>query len=129
MKIEKPKITMLINSEYTEIIIHDSIANILLANVRLTPEQLSMILSRRGLVDCECETGDLSKIGKIHENKTFEFEIKYSRSKEDLALACSEALLYKNMSEWEPDNYYQSQDSFFSNEGKDYARVVIHRWV
>ena len=44
MKIENAKITMLVNREYTEIEIYDSDANTTLATVKLTPEQLSMIL-------------------------------------------------------------------------------------
>jgi hypothetical protein len=129
MKIEKPKITMLVNSEYTEIEITDSNSNTTLAHVRLTPVQLSTILARQGYVDCECTTGDLTRIGKKHKNKKFEFEITYSKTKEDLALACNEALFAQGMHEWVSDNYYQSQDSFFSKDGKDYARVVIRRWV
>ena len=129
MKIENAKITMLINRDYTEIEIHDSDANTTLARVKLTPEQLSMILSRQAYVECECNTGDLKKIGKKHENKYFEFEIVYSKSKEDLILACNEALFQQEMHEWESDNYYGSQNSFFSKDGKDYARTVIRRWV
>jgi hypothetical protein len=129
MKIENAKITMIINRDCTEIEIHDADANTTLARVKLTPEQLSMILSRQGYVECECNTGDLKKIGKKHENKYFEFEITYSKSKEDLALACNEAIFQQGMHEWESDNYYSSQNSFFSKDGKDYARTVIRRWV
>ena len=129
MKIENAEITMLINRDYTEIEIHDADANTTLARVKLTPEQLSMILSRQGYVECECNTGDLKKIGKKHENKYIEFEIVYSKSKEDLILACNEALFQQEMHEWESDNYYGSQNSFFSKDGKDYARTVIRRWV
>lgn len=30
---------------------------------------------------------------------------------------------------WVPDLYFQSQGSFFSDEGKYYARTTIRRWV
>ena len=30
---------------------------------------------------------------------------------------------------WLPDLYFQSQESFFSKDGKDYARCNIRRWV
>ena len=129
MKIKNPKITMLINPEYTEIEITDSDSNTTIAKVKLTPEQLSAILSRQGYMNCECSTGDLTRVGKKHENKYFEFEITYSKTKEDLSLACNEALFQQNMHEWVPDNYYRSQNSFFSKDGKDYARTVIRRWV
>jgi hypothetical protein len=129
MKIENPKITMLINQDYTEIKINDADANTTLASVKLTPAQLSRMLSREGNVECECNTGDLKKIGKKHENKSFEFEITYSNSTEDLSLACNEALFQQGMYEWESDNYYTSQSSFFSKDGKKYARATIRRWV
>jgi hypothetical protein len=32
------------------------------------------------------------------------------------------------MSDWLPENTYGSQDSFFSKEGKYFARTVIRRW-
>lgn len=129
MKIENPKITMLIYSQYTEIEIIDSNANTTLAHIRLTPEQLSAILSGKCYVNCECTTGDLTRIGKKHETKMFEFEITYSKTKEDLTIACIEALFAQGMHEWVSDNYYKSQDSFFSKDGKDYARTTIRRWV
>ena len=88
-----------------------------------------MVLSRQGCVDCECITGDLCKIGKKHENKYFEFEVTYSSSEDDLALACNEALFREGMHEWVSDNYYRSQNSLFKKDGKNYARATIRRWV
>lgn len=132
MKIKNPKITMLINRKYTEIEIIDSDANTTIAKVKLTPEQLSAILSREGYVDCECTTGELSRIGKKHEHKQFEFEIIDSEVKNNeslLLLACNEALSQQGMAEWIPDKYFRSHGSFFTKDGKDYARATIRRWV
>jgi hypothetical protein len=129
MKIENARISILINSDFTEIEIFDTDANVTLAEVRLTPEQLSKILSRQSRVECECHTGDLKKIGKKHESKYFEFEITRSDSRVDLILTCNEALFEQEMYEWEPDHYYNSQNSFFSKDGKRYARTVIRRWI
>lgn len=129
MKIDNAKITMLINSEYTEIEISDSDSNTILAKIKLTPEQLSTMLSRQAYVSCECLTGVLTRIGKKHENKYFEFEITRSRDIDDLILDCNEALFKQGMDEWVADKYYGSQSSFFSKDGKNYARTVIRRWV
>lgn len=41
----------------------------------------------------------------------------------------SESFFAQGMHEWVSDNYFQSQDSFFSKDGKNYARAVIRRWV
>lgn len=129
MKIKNPKITILINAEYTEIEILDSDANTYLAKVKLTPEQLSKVLGRQGHIECQCTTGDLTRIGKKHESENFEFEITKGRSDVELYADCSKALIEHGMQEWAPDNYYSSQNSFFKKDGKDYARVVIRRWV
>lgn len=129
MKINNPQITMLINSEYTKIEIRDSDSVTILCEVKLTPEQLSTMLSRQVRVDCECETGDLSRIGKKHENRNFEFEFNHSHSKEELSATCDEAMKKAGLDEWVPDNYYGSRDSFFKKDDKFYARVTIRRWV
>jgi hypothetical protein len=126
MKIDA-RLSFIINTDSTEIEIQDYDANIILAKIILTPEQLSKILSRNGSVKCECITGDISLIGKTHENKWFEFEIK--SNEEDLAQQCELALIEQNMSEWKADHYYNSQNTFFKKGGKNYARTIIRRWI
>lgn len=125
----KGKISILINREYTDIEIEDDLANMTFVKVRLTPEQLSAVLSGISCVDCELDVRGLDKVGKKHECKSFEFEITYSKTKEDLVLACNEALFTQGMHEWVSDNYFQSQSSFFKKDGKDWVRCTIRRWV
>lgn len=121
---------MLINREYTDIEIMDDDSRCIIVKVKLTPEQLSAMLSRQAYIKCEsCETGELERVGKKHEHKSFEFEITYTKAESDLALACSEALFQQEMFEWVSDNYYGSQNSFFKKDGKDWARVIIRRWI
>lgn len=127
MKLDNGKITFLVNSDYTEITIEDGDANTLLAHIKLTPEQLSLILSRMGSVRCEITTGPIERIGKTHECKTFEFENPYTQS--ELPLACAEALLKEGMHEWVSDNHYGSKNSLFKKDGKNYARTTIRRWI
>lgn len=130
MKLTNAKITMLINRDYTEIEIQDGDSLAIIVKVKLTPEQLSAMLSRQAYIKCEsCVTGNLERIGKKHENKVFEFEIAYTKSKSDLELACKEALFNEEMFEWIPDNYYSSQDSFFTKDGRNWARTTIRRWI
>jgi hypothetical protein len=125
----KGKISILINREYTDIEIEDDLANVTFLKVRLTPEQLSMVLSRLACVDCKLDVHGLEKVGKRHECKTFEFEITYSKSKQDLVLACNEALFLQGMHGWVSDNHFNSQNSFFKKDGRDWARCTIRRWV
>lgn len=129
MKIKDARISILIRREKTTVEIHDLKSNTLLARVLLDPEKLCEALSGTIRVECECDTGDLSRIGLTHENKKFSFEITRSTSEEDLLDDCKVALRNAGMSDWVPDNRYGSQDSFFSNDGKPYARTVIRRWV
>lgn len=125
----KWKITFLANRDYTTIEIEDDDANVNFVKVKLTPEQLSMILWRQACVDCELEVMWLEKVWKKHENKSFEFEIPESlrssrRTKELNNIANSQLKDW-----WISNDSYSSQGSFFSKDGKYYARATIRRWI
>lgn len=133
MKLEDARLTMLINAEYTEIRIEDALSNTEFVKIKLTPIQLSQVLSRLSYVQCACEVQGLDKLGKKHENKSFEFEIPKSLAssdkKEQLHKLAIKSLIDNKMDEWEPDKYYASQGTFFTNNEKQYARTTIRRWV
>lgn len=128
MKLEG-RISMLVNREETTIKIKDDKANVTLAVVSLTPEQLSMILSRQVDVECEIEVGNLSKIGKKHENKTFEFEIPSLIRGRKFDSELQEIAQSQLSDGWVADGYFGSQNSFFTKDGKQYARCTIRRWI
>jgi hypothetical protein len=133
MKLKSAKINFFVNRDFTEIEIFDSESSTQLCHIKLTPEQFSSALSRMGYTDCSVEVFEntFSKLNKKMENKRFSFEIpkmpgymKETRDKELAALAdaaCPEG--------WESDNYFGSQESFFTKDGKNYASVIIRRWV
>lgn len=127
------RITLLINRHYTEIEIEDENANIIFCKVMLTSEQLVAILSRQGSVECRLKLKGLDKLGKKHENKNFEFEIpeefSNSRFENELTDIAIVNLQKQNMSEWIPEKYYRSQDSFFKKDNKFYARITIRRYI
>lgn len=131
MELKDARITMLINMDYTEINIRDMDAATQFINIKITPEQLSEMLSRMRYVKCKCEVIGLDKIGKIHENKYHEFEIpqNLASNEEKLLELAIKSLADNNMEEWIPDNYFRGQNSFFSKDGKKYARVIIRRYV
>jgi phosphoribosylformylglycinamidine (FGAM) synthase PurS component len=127
MKLEG-KISILINSEYTTIEIADSKANTRFVSVKLTPEQLSAALSRQMSTECELTVLGLDKVGKIHENKSFEFEIPEemtNRKNRDDLHKLAQSLLSDG---WIAENYFASQDSFFRRGDKQYARCTIRRY-
>lgn len=129
MKLEKGRITLLFGTEESIIELIDNSSGITFARVKLTPEQLSSALSRMTYTECEIELSGIEKLGKRMQVSQIEFEIPYNLHEVSLN--------YKNIHQlalnackdgWEPDNYYQSQKSFFSEEGKFFARTTIRRW-
>jgi hypothetical protein len=121
-----------IQREGTAIHVKDYNANVTLATIHLTPQQLNDCLSGLGYVPCEIEIKALDKVGKTHECKAFEFEMPLITSTNDrkaIAVDAVNALLDNNAEGWIPDRYFGSQDSFFKKDGKDYARCTIRRWV
>ncbi len=133
MKIKDARINFFVNDEYTTIELIDNDASVVFAKVVLTPHQLSRAFSRGAYTNCEIDVFGIEKIGKTHENKDFVFEIsnigKYNNKVDDLVLLCIAELKLQGMEEWVPDGYFSSQNSFFSKDGKNYARATIRRWI
>jgi hypothetical protein len=133
MKLENGRITVLINTDFTVIQIEDANASVEFCRIRLTPEQLSTALGRTAMTRCEIEVSSLEKVGKKHENKDFTFEVtkelSSSDKRDELRSIAVQALKKEGLSEWQPDNYFSSQSSFFQQDGKFYARCIIRRWI
>lgn len=123
------QISIRIEREHTTIEVRDDNACTTFLEITLTPEQLSSALSRLSNTDCKIELRNVDRVGKTHENKTFEFPIKYTDSQNDLELSCNEELFLKGMYEWKPDHYYGSQNSKFRKGEEKWARVTIRRWT
>lgn len=128
MKLEG-KISILINADFTTIEIEDENANARFVTVKLTPEQLSMALSRQMSIDCELEVKGLEKVGKKHENSTFEFEITEDKARSDYNEELQQIAQFQLKDGWVAENYFGSSNSFFKKDGKQYARVTIRRWI
>ena len=128
MKINNPKITILIGVEHTTIEVKDGDASITFLRLKLTPDQLSAALGRQGYVECECEVHGLDLIGKKSEHKAFEFIMPPADffNRVEIARKEAERLCPDG---WMSDGYFSSQDSFFTKDGKNMARVIIRRWV
>ena len=127
----KGKITILIGRDSTTIKVEDDVSNTNFLEIKLTPDQLSSALSRLAYTDCDLKVNGLDKIGKKHENKTFEFEIPkglaYSREAGTEQLR---ELAQSQLSDgWIAEGYFGSKNSFFEKDGKQYARCIIRRWI
>lgn len=127
MKIEEARISMSINSDGTTIELHDRKSMSTFARVTLTPEQLSMILSRLGWVECECEVYGFDKLNKEQKVGTHEFEVPNDIrwSNKELAYNIGLASCPEG---WRMDKGFNNQGSFFQKDGKSYARATIRRW-
>ncbi len=125
----KGRISILINRDETTIEIKDESANVRFVKVKLTPEQLSAALSRQISIECELEVKELEKVGKVHENKTFEFEIPETLPTRGNQLELQKIAQSHLSDGWIADAYFGSQNSFFKKDGKKYARVTIRRWL
>lgn len=128
MELKQGKITLLFDRDGAILEIEDGLANVRFVKVRLNREQVCQMLSRLAFTHCEkTEVFGLDKVGKEHENKTFEFELpKHDYMK---ARQCAlETIKDVCPDGWISDDYFSTRDSFFEKDGKKYARVTIRRW-
>lgn len=133
MRLEKGGISIYVSGEGTTIEIKDGNAATTFCKVHLTPEQLSLALSRLSNTPCSIEVGGLDRVGKTHENENFTFEIpkdlRSSSKTRELTILCNKALRDRNMTEWITDGYFSSQNTFSEKDGKIYASTTIRRWI
>lgn len=133
MKLEG-KITFLVNQDGTSITIRDKVSGEMICEVTLTPEQLSMALSRLSHTPCEIEVvpASLDRLGKTMEHKKHTFVVPEEfhdlrRTQKGTFQIYAQTTVPDG---WVSDGSFSSQDSFFTNEdGKKCARVIIRRWV
>jgi hypothetical protein len=121
-------LSILVSKECTRIEIKDSDAGTRFLSIKLDPETFCALLGRLADVSVELEVRGLEKVGKKMEIDKLEFEIPphdYA-SKDHLAIEEAKRV---SPAGWIPDGYFNSQDSYFSIDGKDMARCTIRRWV
>ena len=127
------QISLLINQDSTTITIYDEMSSSTVCEVTLTPEQLSMALSRLGHTPCSLTVYEKTpeRWGKTMENKNFTFVLP-----PELARVTRDSDALKNYAKtvapdgWVADAYFGSQNSFFTNENNEpCARMTIRRWV
>jgi hypothetical protein len=120
-------ITFLINESGARIEIHDRASSTKFLYIELDVQQLAEMLGRRSHTPCNIETRGLDRIGKKMLMNTLEFPMPkadYQKRKEvavkEAKKCCPEG--------WYPDEYFGSHGSFFTKDGKDYARTTIRKW-
>jgi hypothetical protein len=114
------------------IIVEDKDAGVRFLDMTLTrAEFVNAAMNRQACVNVsKTEVFALDKIGKKKEYKEFEFEIPITTPCDEKQKEITIGVLNSVCPEgWVPDTYFGSQDSFFSKDGKKYARTMIRRWV
>jgi len=130
MKIKDCRISIFVGRDSTTIELHDRDANIQFADVTLTNDQLASALSRSAYTECECEVHGLHNVGKKREQKELVFELpKDTRFSVDSKEKACELARKSCPDGWEPVLYFNSQNSFFTKDGKEFARTIMIRWV
>jgi len=92
--------------------------------MRFSKETFTDVLGGLHGPEFEVEIRGMENWGKKLEVDTLIFEVS-SRDKEE----ANTIALQKCPKGWKPDNYYGSQNSFFYNEDKLFAKTTIRRWV
>lgn len=125
----KGSLLLSINKGRTRIEVEDEKGNVTFLEIHLDSIQFNELMAGH-YVKCTLNLRGLEKVGKVHENKTFEFEL----PEELIGYNVDRNLIYQHALKvapkgWEPDNYFGSQSSFFQKDGNNFARTVIRRWV
>lgn len=133
------RFSFLVGSDQTRIEIEDDSSSIRFCQLKLTPQELSKVLSRQADVECEAEVVGLDKVGKIMQNKNFQFEISEEQFKnryksesisKELQEVAQKALNENAKGEgWIAGSYFGSKGSFIQNDGRFFASTIIRRWV
>lgn len=131
MKIDG-RVTILVSSEGATIELHDADSGITFVKVKMTSEQFCGAIGRLAYSKClEIHIPDLgiSEIGKKLETDSFSFELPESWGIEADIKKLLEIARAKIPVGWITNDTFQSQNSFFTKDGKRYARCMIKRWV
>lgn len=132
-------ITILVNQDGATIEIKDRDASTTFCKINMTSDEFCQSLSRLGHVKTDVNVYGIDRIGKKHENKSFEFKLPkgfkriYGVEKQklqDFNLSnIAQEELDKLNEGWIAESYFSGQGSFFTKDGEEYASVTIRRWI
>jgi len=124
------KITMLFSRDGLRISLVDPQAGIQFLDISLDSEQtLAAMSSRQGYTECSFEVRGLDKVGKKIERDHLALELPEGTDWENRKEVAEKLALEKCPEGWEPTLYFGSRDSFYYDNGKEFVRVNIVRWV
>jgi hypothetical protein len=131
-KIDEGSVTLLFNDDGLDIEIRDEGSSVIIVKATLNVKQACQALSRLGNTPAKVEVGELSRVGlyMIHDILKFEVDRSVYYSHHDDNNKGLNLLADKACPEgWRPDYYFNSQNSFFTEGQKSFARCIIRKWV
>lgn len=126
------RVSLLVSGEGAKLEIYGANASCVILSADFTAEQFCSMLGRVAMVKADLKIYDLSKVGKTHENKVFEFEIldSHANSRNAAILTrIAQRHLDAEGEGWVADSYFSSKDTFFKKDGIQFARVTVRRWI
>lgn len=131
MKLENGKIDLFVNENGVTLNVYDTPSSIRFLTIKMTSEQFCAALGRLSYAPVlSIEIDGLDKIGKKMEIDELIFPLDMGKDRyndrENKAIEQSKKHIPEG---WVSDDYFRSQNSFFTKDGKDFARVTIRRWV
>jgi hypothetical protein len=122
------EVTILSERDKVVFTVTDEVSRTRLVEFSMTPEQFCAAIGRLACLPVELHIGRLDRIGKKHEHATHEFEIPtagyYHRADATKTIGkktCPEG--------WVVSDNFNSQNTYFTRDGKSMARCTIRRWV
>ena len=111
-----------------KISIEDSDAIITFLDIEIDLADFAKCITGLGMVDCDMEVRGLENVGKKRESMPIVFEMPSVGwgMKRGTAVELSQKAAPEG---WTCSTYFGSQDSFFTKDGRDYARTTAYRWV
>jgi len=114
--------------ERIEITIRDDASRVNFVTADLSYEDFTKALTGMNETPCNLKIDCLRFVGKSKETKSFEFEI--PGCDYDIGRDKTEEIgLSKCPKNWVMNKYFNSKNSFFEKDGKQYARTSIYRYV
>lgn len=123
------KLTLLIGQDRTTIRIEDDLAGVLVAEVEISPETLSAVLSRLTCVKVDATIGPVECFGKKLEVRNFSFPMPKGVPYKDRIKVAQELAVQFCPEGWVPDSYFGSQESFITVQDQPWAQTNKRRWV
>lgn len=108
--------------------VEDEEAKIRFLELEIGLEEFSEVIVGRRSMECDMLVRGIENVGKVIETKWIEFEVSDCewRDRENMASKLADETAPEG---WVASHYFGSQGSFFTKDGKSYARTTISRWV